>query len=71
MAKKNLCNHCGSANLKPRSTTYPVKIGEQQLHIRRVSVRECIDCHCMTPTKAGKEKIEMIVPTFISLISGH
>ena len=71
MPKKILCDHCGGTNLKTRSTTYPVQIGKQQLRIRRVPIRECIDCHCITPTSAGKEKIEVITTTFMSLMSGH
>lgn len=51
------CEQCGGKNLEARRTTYPVKMEEKQLNVERVSVRECMDCHALMPTKAGQEKI--------------
>jgi len=66
--KKNVCEECGGNNLKVRRTTYPVKIGEKQLDIHRVSVKECMECHHLMPTKAGQDKIERCMMTFMSLL---
>lgn len=54
---KKTCSECNGQNIKTHLSTYPVKIGAKQLNINRVSVRECMDCHIMLPTKAGQEKI--------------
>lgn len=70
MATKKLvrtCEKCGSKNLKTHLTTYPVKTGAKQLNVGRVSVRECMDCNTLTPTKAGQEKIARCTMGFMSL----
>ncbi len=69
MAKipRKICETCGSENLKTHQTTYPVKLGSKQLNIGRVSVRECMDCHSLRPTKAGQEKIARCSIAFMSL----
>ena len=63
------CEQCGSQNLKARRVTYPVEIGEKQLDIKRVSVRECLECHALMPTQAGKEKINRCMMTFMEILS--
>ena len=63
-----LCETCGGENTKTHLTTYPIKIGEKQINIGRVSVRECMNCHAMTPTKSGKEKIGRCMITFMSFL---
>lgn len=65
---KNLCANCGGQNLKTHLATYPVKIGPKQLNVGRVSVRECLGCNTMSPTKAGQEKIERCTMSFMSLL---
>lgn len=61
------CDECGSQNLKTHLTTYPVKVGTKQLNVGRVSVKECMDCNTLTPTKAGQEKIARCTMSFMSL----
>jgi hypothetical protein len=70
MTKKSdkSCEHCGGQNLKSHPTNYPVTIGEKQLMIGRVWVKECLDCKVMKPTKAGQEKIDRNVAVFMSLM---
>lgn len=69
MNKTNrLCEKCGSKNLKTRKLSYPVKIRSQHLHIQRVSLRECLYCHALIPTKVGKEKIDRCVMTFMNIL---
>ena len=67
---RETCEKCGSQNLKASRTMYPVHIGGKQLNIERVSVKECIDCHSIKPTKAGQEKIERCSMTFMFLLDG-
>ena len=62
-----LCVKCNSQNLKTHLTTYPAMAGDKQLNVARVSVKECMDCHHLSPTKAGKEKIERAQMAFMSL----
>ncbi len=64
------CEKCGSDNLKSHLTTYPIKLGAKQLDVGRVSVNECLDCQTLKPTKAGQEKIERCLVTFMSLWDG-
>ena len=70
MTKKSgkLCEACGGQNTKIHLTTYPVKMGEKQINVGRVSARECMDCYAIKPTKAGQEKIERCMMTFMSLL---
>jgi translation initiation factor 2 beta subunit (eIF-2beta)/eIF-5 len=70
MAKNSLasCERCGGQNSKSHSTTYPLTIGEKQLNIERVWVKECLDCNTMKPTKAGQEKIDRSVAAFMMLM---
>ncbi len=70
MTKKSekICEHCGGQNMKSHPTTYPVTIGEKQLAIQRVWVRECLDCNTMKPTKAGQEKINRGMSAFMMLM---
>lgn len=65
------CEQCGSQNLKARLTVYPVHTGGKQINIGRVSVRECLDCHTLIPTEAGKEKIGRCMMTFMEMLSEH
>ena len=70
MSKKSdkSCEHCGGQNIKSHSTTYPVILGEKQLNIGRVWVKECLDCNSMKPTKAGQEKIDRNTLVFMQLM---
>ena len=68
MAKKISCAECGSQNLKATRTTYPINYREKEIHVGRVSVRQCLDCLAIMPTEAGKEKIGQAVGMF-SLLS--
>jgi YgiT-type zinc finger domain-containing protein len=63
-----LCESCGGNNLKTHQTPYPFKMGDKQINVGRVSVKECMDCHFMEPTQAGKEKIGRCVMSFMSLM---
>lgn len=65
---EKLCDQCGGHNIKARRITHPLKIGNKQLNIGRVSVRECMDCHNIKPTRAGEEKITRGAITFMSLL---
>jgi hypothetical protein len=68
MKKTNkICEQCSSQNLKTHVIEYPLKIGDKQLNIGRVSVRECMDCHHFKPTTAGQAKINRTMMTFMSL----
>jgi hypothetical protein len=60
-----ICEQCGSQNLKTHLTTYPIKMDTRQLNVGRVSVKECLDCHHLKPTKAGQEKIERCMMNFM------
>ena len=42
-------------NTKTYLTTYPLKIGEKQVNVARVSVRDCEDCNAIKPTQAGRK----------------
>ena len=64
---KQSCEQCGSNNLKNRITTYPMKLGERQVNIGRVAVKECGECHCLMPTAVGKEKIQRCLGTLFHL----
>jgi hypothetical protein len=69
MAKKpEKCEHCGGENLKSHPTTYPVVMGEKQVNIGRVWVRQCLDCNTMKPTKAGQQKINRNMLAFMELM---
>ena len=57
------CEKCGSQNFKTHLATYPVKLETKQINIGRVSVKECMDCNALTPTKAGQEKITRCMMT--------
>lgn len=69
MAKKISCEECGSQNLKATRATYPVNMAEKQIHIGRVSVRQCLDCLAIMPTEAGKEKIGRSMTLMLELLS--
>lgn len=62
------CEACGGKNTKICLATYPLKVGEKQLNIGRVSVRKCIDCGVIKPTSTGQEKIGRCMMTFMSLL---
>ena len=64
-----LCEACGGQNTKAHLTTYPIKMGEKQINVGRVSIRECMDCHALKPTQAGQEKIERCMMTFMSFLT--
>ena len=63
------CEKCGRNNLKNSRTVFPVIVAGRQMNIGRVSVRECIDCYSITPTKAGLEKIERCTSVFMDLLT--
>lgn len=65
---KKTCGVCGSHNLKTRQKPYPVELGEKTVEVQRVSVKECMDCHAIKPTRAGQEKIARCTMTFMSLL---
>jgi hypothetical protein len=65
---KKSCEKCGGQNIKTHLVTYPVKVGEKQINIGRVSVKECMNCHVLEPTKAGQEKIGRCMMTFMSML---
>ena len=65
---KKACEQCSSQNIKTHLVTYPVKIGVKQLDVSRVSVRECMDCHTMIPTKSGQEKVARCTMSFMFLL---
>jgi hypothetical protein len=67
---QKVCEACGGKNTKTYLTTYPIKMGERQVNVGRVSVRECIDCHAIKPTDAGQEKIGRCMMTCMSLFMG-
>jgi len=71
LKSKKSCENCGSYHLKTCLTTYPIQIKTKQLNVGRVSVKECLDCHALMPTKAGKEKIERAMMMFMSLMVRH
>jgi hypothetical protein len=62
------CKECGGKNVKTHLTTYPLKIDKKQINVGRVSVRECMDCHVLIPTKAGLEKLGRCMMTFMSIL---
>lgn len=70
-ATKKSCDECGSNNVKTCLRVYPVKIETKQLNVNRTSVKECLDCSAMMPTKAGKEKIERAIMNFMTLMMRH
>lgn len=61
------CEQCGGQNIKSRITTYPLKFDSRQFNIGSVAVKECLDCHDITPTKAGQEKIARCLGTMLHL----
>lgn len=63
------CEECGSTNLKNSITSYPVKMKNKQIHVGRVSVKQCLDCSTIMPTKAGKEKIARCMMNVMSLFN--
>lgn len=63
------CEACGGENTKTHLATYPVKMGEKQINVERVSVRKCEDCHAIKPTKAGQEKIGRCMMSMMTLMS--
>ena len=64
---KQVCEKCGSPNLKNPIATYPVKVGEKQINVGRVAVRECLDCHWFMPTPTGQSKIDRLLGTFFHI----
>lgn len=64
---KNECGKCGSSNLKSKITTFPVHVGERQMNIGLVSVKECQDCLSLQPTLKGQEKIDRATGAFFNL----
>lgn len=57
------CKKCASQNLKSRVTTYPLQLGARRVEVGRVAVKECLDCHHLMPTAAGKEKLNRCLGT--------
>ena len=51
-----------------RSFSVDNNMGEKQLAVQRVWVRECLDCNAMKPTKAGQEKIARGMSAFMMLM---
>ena len=68
---KQVCEKCGSKELKNRSTTYPMQLGERQINIGRVAVKECLECHFLMPTTAGKEKIGRCILSVYHMLSSN
>jgi hypothetical protein len=64
-----LCEECSGSNIKTHLMTFPIKIGEKQVNVGRVSVKECMDCHALKPTKTGQNKIDrcMMTMAFMTL----
>ena len=62
------CEECGGPNIKTHLTTYPLKMDKKQINVGRVSVRECMDCHAVIPTKAGLDKLGRCMMTFMSIL---
>lgn len=64
-----VCENCDGKNIKTHLTTYPIKIENKQINVGRVSVKECMNCHMLKPTKAGQNKIErcMMTMAFMTL----
>lgn len=69
--KKKICEQCGSKNLKDRRATYPLKVGNRDVEVQRVSIRECIDCHAFMPTEVGQKKINRCTEVFVDLVRKH
>jgi hypothetical protein len=63
-----ICATCGGNSFKNRITTYPIQLGEKQLNIGRVAVKECLACHHLMPTQRGQDKIARCLATFASLM---
>lgn len=61
------CEKCGGQNLKTHLATVPMNVGIKQLNVERVSVKECMDCNALMPTKAGQEKIDRCMMSFMLL----
>lgn len=61
------CEKCGGKKLKSRTTTYPLQLGGRQVNIARVPLRECLDCHDLTPTPAGQTKIARAFSAMLQL----
>ncbi len=62
---KQSCEQCESQNLKSRITTYPMAMGQKQIQVGLVAVKECLDCHYLVPTNAGKAKIARCLGTLL------
>lgn len=65
---KKICQNCGGQNLKIHLSTYPVKMGDKQLNVGRVSIKEYLVCHFLMPTKAGQDEIGRCMIPFMSLL---
>jgi len=65
------CEKCGNQNLKTHLATYPIKVGSKQINVERVSVRECMDCHMLVPTKAGQAKVDRCSMMTFMLLLGN
>ena len=46
-------------------------MGPKEIHIGRVSVKECMDCHNVIPTKTGHEKIARCMMTSMMLFNKY
>jgi len=64
---KPSCEKCASQNLKSRVTTYPLQLGERRVDVGRVAVKECLDCHHLMPTLAGKQKLDRCLGTLFHM----
>ena len=71
--KTNLkCNSCGHSTFKNKITTFPLQtFSGKVLNVGRVAVKECLNCHEIVPTSAGKEKLERCLNAFFSLPSSN
>jgi YgiT-type zinc finger domain-containing protein len=69
--KKRTCEQCGSENLKARRASYPLKVGKRDIEVRRVSLRECLDCHKLMLTEVGQEKVNRCREVFVDLLRKH
>jgi YgiT-type zinc finger domain-containing protein len=68
MPKPRTCEHCGSVDLKRRSTTYPLLLPGRQINVARVKVHQCADCGHLMPTPEGQEKLQRCLQVFGSML---
>jgi YgiT-type zinc finger domain-containing protein len=66
------CPLCHGTTFKKKITTYPVRtFDRRQINIGRVAVQECVSCHHLNPTIAGREKIDRSMASVAQLFFGN